>query len=48
MDNPKTMIVQQIRERVALGEYVVDTDKVATAILVRLLAEQAARAPRGR
>ncbi len=45
MDDPRTNIVQPITERIARGEYVVDTDKVATAILSRLLAAQAAEAP---
>ena len=44
MDDSRTNIVQPIIERVARGEYVVDTDKVATAILSRLLAAQAAGA----
>ena len=44
MDDSRTNIVQPITERVARGEYVVDTDKVATAILSRLLAAQAAEA----
>ncbi len=36
-------MVDELRERVALDEYVVDSDKVASAILSRLLAARPAR-----
>jgi anti-sigma28 factor (negative regulator of flagellin synthesis) len=37
------MKVQELRERVTLDDYVVDSDKVASAILSRLLATRPAR-----
>jgi anti-sigma28 factor (negative regulator of flagellin synthesis) len=43
MDDARTMMVQELRERVALDEYVVEADKVASAILSRLLATRPAR-----
>jgi anti-sigma28 factor (negative regulator of flagellin synthesis) len=43
MEDARTMTVQELRERVALDEYVVESDKVASAILSRLLAVRAAR-----
>ena len=46
MDQARTIIVQEIRERVALDQYVVDADKVAGAIVERLLAAQVARRPK--
>ncbi len=36
------ILVQEIRERVERREYDVDADKVASAILARLLAERSA------
>ena len=43
MDEPRTITVQHLRERVVREQYVVDADKVAGAIVERLLAAQAAR-----
>ncbi len=43
MEDARTMKVQELRERVTLDEYVVDSDEVASAILSRLLAARPAR-----
>jgi anti-sigma28 factor (negative regulator of flagellin synthesis) len=43
MEDARTTMVDELRERVALDEYVVDSDKVASAILSRLLAARPAR-----
>ncbi len=43
MEDARMMMVEELRERVALDEYVVESDKVASAILSRLLAARPAR-----